>query len=262
MKKNMIMAVTTVAGLGVVFGLHTTALAETKKAAPAPAPMAAPVPPASISGKVATTMTSGGYTYMELEGADKSKIWIAAPQMAVKVGDQVSAPGGMPMADFTSKTLNRTFSSIIFVESATIGGSGGGKGAAKSAAPAANAPQAQAVHPGLDKKPQQEVKKGSVEKAKGGYTIADIFAKKDSLKGKTVTVKGKVTKVSQGIMGKTWVHIQDGSGKEGTNDLTVTTTQTAAVGDVVVISGPLSVGKDFGMGYFYEAIVENGTISK
>ncbi len=100
-----------------------------------------------------------------------------------------------------------------------------------------------------------------VAAAKDVVKVEDVFAKKDTLSGKKVTVKGEVTKFNSGIMGKNWVHIKDGSGKPGTNDLTATTKDTAKVGDKVVVTGTLAVGKDFGAGYKYDAIIEDAVIT-
>ena len=95
-------------------------------------------------------------------------------------------------------------------------------------------------------------------------TIAAIFAEKDALKGKPVRVRGKVVKFNAQIMGRNWVHIQDGSGSadKGDHDLTITTEETAKVGDTVTFEGPLTVGKDFGAGYAYDVIMESGTLAK
>lgn len=79
---------------------------------------------------------------------------------------------------------------------------------------------------------------------------------------KEVVVRGKVVKFLAGIMGRNWIHLQDGTGDAGTNDLTVTTEQTAAAGDVVAIKGTLAVDKDFGAGYRYAVIVEKASVTK
>jgi hypothetical protein len=97
---------------------------------------------------------------------------------------------------------------------------------------------------------------------KADQTIAEVYAKKADLAGKPVKVRGKVVKVSSGIMGKNWLHIQDGSGQAGGNDLTVTTMATADPGDTVVVSGKLTVAKDFGYGYKYDVIVEDAQVTK
>jgi hypothetical protein len=101
-----------------------------------------------------------------------------------------------------------------------------------------------------------------IAKADGGKTVADVFAEKDALAGKPVAVRGKVVKVNSGIMGKTWIHVRDGSGAEGTSDLTVTTTTAQPnVGDTVLVTGPVSRNKDFGMGYQYDVIVEDAQVT-
>jgi len=85
-----------------------------KQEASAPAPQAQPaMAQVELSGKVVETMNSGGYTYVSLEKSGK-KTWVAIPQAAVKVGQELSCQPGMEMKNFTSKTLNRTFESIIF----------------------------------------------------------------------------------------------------------------------------------------------------
>jgi len=103
-----------------------------------------------------------------------------------------------------------------------------------------------------------------VEKAKGAdaYTVSETYEKAGKLDKKTVVVRGKVVKVSKGIMGKNWVHLRDGSGDpaKGTNDLVATTQNLPKVGDVVTAKGTLYKDKDFGAGYKYQVIVEEATV--
>lgn len=66
--------------------------------------------------KVSQTMDSGGYTYVEAADDKGQKVWLALPQTKVAVGDAIEYPAGaMPMTNFKSKTLNRTFDKILFV---------------------------------------------------------------------------------------------------------------------------------------------------
>ena len=105
-----------------------------------------------------------------------------------------------------------------------------------------------------------------VEKAKGAdaYNVSETYEKAGNLDKKTVSVHGKVVKVSKGIMGKNWVHLQDGSGDsgKGTNNLVVTTRDDPKVGDVVTAKGTLYKDKDFGAGYLYKVIVEEATVKQ
>ena len=115
----------------------------------------------------------------------------------------------------------------------------------KEAPPAAEAPAAQAPqaaseaaqpHPVATASPAADVDLAGIEKAEGGKTVAEVFAEKDQLGGQTVVVRGKVVKTNANIMGKNWLHVRDGSGAEGANDLTVTTAaELPQVGDTVVV---------------------------
>ena len=87
-------------------------------------------------------------------------------------------------------------------------------------------------------------------------TIAAVYKDKAALSGKAVTVQGKVVKVNNGIMGRNFLHVQDGSGDKTTNDLTVTSKQTANIGDQVTVTGNVVLNKDFGAGYAYPLLVE------
>jgi hypothetical protein len=103
-----------------------------------------------------------------------------------------------------------------------------------------------------------------VEKAAGdnSYTVEEIFTKAKELKGKTVRLRGKVVKFNANIMGKNWVHLQDGTGNpmDNTHDLVVTTEESAANDSIIVVEGNLATEKDFGAGYTYAAIVEEAKI--
>ena len=239
-------------------------------AAPAPVtsapanPAAAPGAQAPVKyfvGNVLETMNAGGYTYVQVDSG-KEKIWAAAPQFEAKVGEKVTVPEGMPMKNYESKTLNRKFDVVYFV--GAIGK--GDQPPAMAAAPAGGAtgeqPQLpEGAHPKLD--PAQAAKDSKVSFAgikKADKNIGEVFAAQSSLGGKEVSVRGKVVKFSSQIMGKNWVHVQDGTGQAGGNDLTVTTADNAKVGDTVLVTGKITLKKDFGMGYKYDLIIEDGKV--
>src|SRR3990170_2064658 len=217
------------------------------------------VPPpdtSSLSGKIVETMNSGGYTYLCIE-KDGKKTWVAIPETKVSVGENISLPSGYEMVNFTSKTLNRTFEKIIFTTGPT------------SAQSAHGASDKMSAHGGAMGSKSAETSTSEnikVEKATGPntYTVAEIFGKKSELDKKSVVVSGKVVKVSAGIMGKNWLHIQDGSGnaKDGNNNLVVTSQDIPKVGDIVTVNGTLYKDKDFGSGYKYDVILEDASIKK
>jgi len=198
----------------------------------------------ALTGKVLETMDSGGYTYLQMETGGK-KIWVAIPKTKVEKGQNISVSPGAEMKDFESKTLKRKFDSIIFsggVVGQKVGDSAKSPGSKGSAVTVAE--------------------KIKVDKATGpdAYTVAEIFKNAKKLQEKKVVVRGKVVKVSAAVMKKNWIHIQDGTGDAGSNDLVVTSDDLPKVGDVVTASGTLYNDKDFGGGYKYKVIIEKGTI--
>ncbi len=238
---------------------------KTSKTAPPPASEparpATPQPAAvklkdPLRGTVKETMASGGYTYLRL-ATDQGEVWAAARQFTVPVGAEVEVAGLMPMRGFQSKTLNRTFEEIQFVSSArVVGDSAIAKPATKP--PAGTMP---AGHPPVAGAPKSQ-KPGAVQKLPEGVTVAELFSRKADLSGKPVKFRGRVVKLNRGIMGKNWLHIQDGTGEPGSNDITVTSPDGfAAVGSLVVIEGTLALDQDFGAGYTYAVIVEKAKVT-
>ncbi len=233
----------------------------TMPAAKTPSVTSESMKPTTLTGKVLETMNAGGYTYVHLQTADK-KTWIAVPETTASVGQELSFYPGQMMTNFHSKTLNRTFDEILF--------SAGVAAAEKKAGPSLPS-----GHPALPKpsgasgsKAQTEAKDPNVkvEKAKGpnAYTIAEIYKKRIELNKKTVMVRGKAVKVSEGILGKNWIHLQDGTGdqQKGTHNLVVTSVDSAEIGDVVTVTGTMSKDRDFGAGYLYKVIIEDAKVEK
>ena len=257
MNKHSLLSLSCVIALSTV----SAALATSDKA---PVPAAAAVPAAApakaaqpvLAGKVLETMDSGGYTYVYLQKKDGEKVWVAATATPVKVGSQMSFKGGAEMSNFESKSLKRTFDKIIFADAAVT----------DTPAKDATTFKGKSASGGSKAAAADKDAKISVAKASGAnaYTVKDIFANSAKLDKKKVVVKGKVVKVSAGIMGKNWIHIQDGTGSQANknHNLVCTSKDMADVGDIVTISGILAKDKDFGGGYKYSAIVEESTVKK
>jgi len=264
----------------------------TQTTATAPAATDAEAPVVMVTGTVKQTLTGGGFTYVLLDEKGK-ETWYAMPESTVKEGDTITIQAGSTFPNFYSKALDRTFETLIF--SPGIPGAEGGSphamnmmhggGDATAASPhglggatgdfaKAVEQEAKATGPLLD---PDLISPGSakavvpfadlkVQKATGdnAYTVGDVFAKATALNTKKIRVSGQVVKVSTKIMGKNWIHLQDGTGNpnDNTHDLVVTTMAEPAKGDTVTVEGILSADKDFGAGYRYSAIVEDATVSK
>ena len=207
------------------------------------------------SGTVVETVDAAGYTYVQVDSGTE-KIWAAAPAFPVAVGDNVVVPEGMPMNNYHSKTLDRDFPVVYFVDSVL--------NASSPTAPAAGAAAMEEAHtPKTTAEAPTDVDLSNIAKAEGGLSVGEIFTDKANLSGQAIALRGKVVKFSPQIMGKNWLHIQDGSGDSaaGTHDLTVTTDITAQVGDTVLVNGPLTLDKDFGYGYQYDVIIEDAQVT-
>ena len=252
-------------------------VAETPQpATPVAAPAAEPTQPVAAtpggaSGTVIETMNAAGYTYVYVDDGT-NKIWAAAPEFSVKVGDEVMVPEGMAMHNYHSQSMDRDFDVVYFVEAVlnasspsmpgSAMGSGMGSGMMGTQNPAdMKIPEGHPAISGAEAPP--EVDLTAVKKADGGMTIAEIYAGKADLADKSVALRGKVVKFSPQIMGTNWLHLQDGSGDldAGTHDLTVTSNVQVSVGDTVLVSGTLTLNKDFGYGYKYDLIMEDAQVT-
>jgi hypothetical protein len=111
---------------------------------------------------------------------------------------------------------------------------------------------------------QSNVPVKPVPRASGprGRTVAEAIEQRTRLAGETVRIHATVVKSTPGILGRTYLHLRDGSGEAaaGTHDLTVTTEATPAVGETIVIEGRLAVDRDLGQGYRFSTIVDDATV--
>ena len=265
--------------------LLTPAFAADQNPAPAKAEpaAAASLDNTALTGTVRETMNAAGYTYLQVDSA-AGPVWVAIPEGTVTKGQQVTCLPGMVMENFASKTLGRTFPTIVFspglqpaaaqaaapVPAAAVGDKAAGDFSAALQAEAA-APAGGGAN-GAELKGESGGSLGAVvpsadvnvHKATGenSRSVGECFAQAKELDGKKVRVRGKVMKVSRQIMGKNWLHLQDGTGNPMKNqhDLVVTTLEEPKEGEVVTIEGVLAADRDFGAGYKYAVIVEDAKV--
>ncbi len=208
----------------------------------------APVPPsrAVVKGVVLEVKDAGSYTYLRLKTRE-GETWAAVAAAPVRQGDEVTIKDVMFMKDFQSKALNRKFETLAMGtlagaradgSDAAHAGAAGAKGTADARVPRATGANAR--------------------------TVAEIMTRGAELKDKPVLVRGKVVRYNAGIMGRNWIHLRDGSGSaaDGTNDVLVTSVNEVKVGDVVTMKGVIRTDRDFGAGYSYKVLVEEGALQK
>ena len=203
----------------------------------------------SLTGTVAETIESGGYVYIRLEEGD---VWLATSPVKVAVGDKIQYGGGAEMRGFESKSLDRTFESIFFVQGVRLADDGAENGAAMAGhgSGAMQMPKpknAQAPAP------------GEINPLSDGKTIAAVYSESEQLKEQTIRLNAKVIKINKAIMGRNWVTLQDGTGTEPQNKLLVTSQEVVSPGDIVTVEGVVQTDVDLGSGYKYEVLLEEAT---
>ncbi|MBW8333058.1 MAG: GW dipeptide domain-containing protein [Prolixibacteraceae bacterium] len=196
--------------------------------------------------KVEEVIQASQYTYLKVSenGAEN---WIAVNRQEAEKGEIYYYNKALEMKNFHSKELERDFETIYFVQEI-------------STLPIIGDVQTPAQQ---GNKVASTQKEGiSVAPAEGSVSIAQLYAGRNDYAGKTIKMKGQVVKVNEEVMGKNWIHIQDGS-KDGENfDLTITTLDKAVVDEVVTFEGTITLNKDFGYGYSYELIMEDAKLVK
>jgi hypothetical protein len=201
----------------------------------------------TLSGEVLERIDVEKYTYLRIGEHGAAGTWAAVPSAkTVRVGDRVSVRSAELMSPFTSATLKRTFDAIYFGVL--------GDGAQTTAGTGAANPHAAPDTTGA--------KVEKVTRAKGalGRTVAELFAERAALTGKTVRVHAVVVKCVEGVLGKNFLHVKDGTGSAGDSDLAVTTNSLPALGSQVLLEGTVAKDKDFGMGYRYPVLLEDARL--
>jgi hypothetical protein len=182
------------------------------------------------------------YTYIRVK-ENAEEFWIAITKRDIKIGNTYYFRGGLLKKNFQSQEFNRVFESVYLV------GDFREEGATTVNAAGEVPPPADATLPPKNLTP-----------APGAIKIADLVANIAKYDGKTVKITGKCIKINPMIMGRNWLHMQDGSGKN--LELTVTTTDMVQLGSVVTLEGIVGVNRDFGAGYKYDYIVESAKVLK
>lgn len=192
----------------------------------------------------------GTYTYIRVNENGK-KYWAAISAREVQKGKPYYFKDGMMMNNFTSKQLERTFDTIIFIQEFSD----------KSFLPdQTTTADERNASPG--KTVTRRDPNLAISTPKNGISLEELFKNRAQYKGQSVIVKGVVVKMNKMIMDKNWIHIQDGSIYQDEYDLTLTMTDEInfAVGDTVTFQGIVNLEKDFGAGYYYDIILEDAKI--
>ncbi|MEZ2416073.1 hypothetical protein ACA086_14005 [Muriicola sp. E247] len=189
------------------------------------------------------------YVYVLVE-EDGRSFWISSGKQQLKKGETYYYNEAILKTQFESKEHNRVFDTLYLVTSLIPEEHGKGVHGLSSGK--------------VGDKQLEIVKKSIVEEQDstavfaGRIRIADLVTDPEKYAGKKIELEGICTKVNMGIMGRNWVHLQDGSKDD--YDLVITSTETVDPGTEITIQGIVQLNVDFGSGYTYPILVENGVL--
>lgn len=185
------------------------------------------------------------YTYLDVM-ENGENYWIAIPYTEVEKGETYFYTEGVLMHNFESKEHDRVFEKLYLV-------SGVSKTPDFTASRRGDIPAISETEPVLIEE---------IPPIAGGKRISELFSNPAAFSDQTIIIKGQCVKVNRNIMGKNWVHLQDGSKDADNNnlDLTVSTMSEVEVGEIVVFEGKIVTNKDFGSGYRYDLMMEEATL--
>ncbi len=199
--------------------------------------------------EVTEVIQATSYTYLKVK-ENMMERWVAVTKQDANVGDVFYYDSALEMNNFTSKDLNRTFDKIYFVNQISK--------TPLTQQPAAEMSGGMPAHSGKVNVEQSDAI--SLKKDNNELTIAQIYGNKAGYAEKETEIRGVVVKVNNDIMGKNWVHIQDGTSDNSNFDLTITTQARVNKGDEVTFKGKIILDKDYGAGYTYDVILTDAAL--
>ncbi len=194
-------------------------------------------------------LAASRYIYLNVTEEGK-KFWIATRKQEVEKGETYFYRGGLLKTNFESKEHNRVFDTIYLISNLVTN---------DHAKQAATLPKSNSnVSGSVAQKEDIPTHTDKIIEHKGSIKIADLVKDPKKYEGHTVQISGKCVKTNPGIMDRNWIHIQDGSKDD--YDLVITSDAFVPEGNTVTLKALVTLNKDFGAGYKYDLILENGTI--
>ena len=201
--------------------------------------------------KVIEILRASRYLYLNVTEGEE-KFWIAVRKQNIEVGGVYYYKRALLKTDFESKENNKVFEKIYLVtnlvsenhvhEQKSIGNIETNFEEAVDNQPVTKASE----------NPERSIQQ------KGSLKIAELVENYKKYEGKKIQVSGECVKVNPGIMDRNWIHIKDGSRDD--YDLVITSDTYVAEGEIITMEALVSINKDFGAGYKYNLILEDGVL--
>jgi len=191
--------------------------------------------------------------YLYINVNEKSeKFWIATRSMDVIVGETYHYKGGLLKTNYESKEHQRVFEKIYLVSNKLVHANHGTNSNLNEVNKLTSKQDEIISEPVPDVKPSKKIE------IKGSLNISELVMNFEKYKAQIVQISGVCVKINAGIMGRNWIHLKDGSRDD--YDLVITSKTFVKEGDVITMKAKVSLNKDFGAGYKYELILEDGIL--
>ena len=206
---------------------------------------------------VKEVLPTSRYIYLNVsEGSEE--YWVATRLQDVKKGEKYYFRGGLLKTNFESKEYNRIFEKVYLVSNLVSASHGVNQTLAGGGLPSPGESVVDNIIGSGQTPNTSSAETGAVVPREGSIKIADLVKDPKKYEGQTVQITGKCTKVNPNIMNRNWIHLQDGS--QDDFDMVVTSNDFVHEGQVVTMRAVVGLERDFGAGYKYNLILEDGVI--
>ena len=197
----------------------------------------------------AEVLPAGNYVYVKVKEGNR-EFWISTGTQKVQKGSTYLYSEALLKTQFESKEHDRVFDTLYMVTTLI--------------------PKSHGLE--YTKKTSSEnfsektgaIKEMTVESTEmkvpfvGAVTISELVKDPKKYEGKKVELRGECTKVNPAILNRNWIHLKDGS--QDDFDLVITSDEEVTKGATITIRGIVRLDKDFGSGYSYKILLEEGTV--
>ncbi|PNQ72864.1 hypothetical protein C1T31_10195 [Hanstruepera neustonica] len=198
------------------------------------------------------TLPTDKYIYMNVTENGRS-FWIATRNQDVTIGETYFYKDALLKTNFESKEYQKTFDTIYLVSNIVPKVHGGNS--------SMNTADNFKTHTNHDHSaPASTSENTPTTPQKGTVSIADVVNNVEQYENQVVEITGKIVKVNPNIMDRNWYHLQDGT--QDDYDFVVTSNTYIPEGHTVTVKAVVHRDVDFGAGYRYDLILENGEITK
>jgi hypothetical protein len=198
---------------------------------------------------VSEVLPAEKYVYLKVQEKGK-EYWIAAPKQDVEEGTSYVYNESLLKTEFESKEHNRVFDTLYMVTALVP------KEHGSRLIPAKKGIATPGTTETIGSKPASV--HGNQGTFRGSVKIDELITNAKEYEGDIVQITGECTKINLGIMDRNWIHIKDGSRDD--YDLVITSQEEVQKGDTVTVRATVRLNADFGSGYSYELLLENGTL--